>query len=111
MTNIQKAIMADIKAHILEDVANDTKGNQESYFAQFLKGFKFYNMEHMPDYNGDLATKCYPNEKILIRYRVRTFFKAAKYENNVALWQINLYSDGTTSIYFDGTEYYKEETK
>ena len=111
MTNIQKAIMADIKAHILEDVANDTKGNQESYFAQFLKGFKFYNMEHMSDYNGDLATKCYPDGKILIRYRVRTFFKAAKYEDNVALWQINLYSDGTTSIYFDGAEYYKEETK
>lgn len=41
----------------------------------------------------------------LTHYRVTTRFKAAKYDDNGAIWDVCIYSNGHCGIYFDGTEY------
>lgn len=108
MTIIQNAIMTAIKEHI-KSRTNDPGCND---WEAFLKGMKFVNMTY--DHERGAQTMCafqateeHPeyDDMSLSRYTVKTRFKAAKYENNVAVWQVNIYSNGDIAIYFDGTTY------
>lgn len=92
MTNIQKAILADIKAHCTEC----------DYCGKFNKGLRFLSMRPYTKTNSFTVMS---DGTELIKYEVKCKFSAAKYENNVVVFMVNLYSDGTTGIYFDGTEY------
>lgn len=53
---------------------------------------------------------CFDNET-LVKYRVVCSFKAKKYENNRAIFQVNVYDNPTGSkenaiiVFFDGEEY------
>ena len=95
MTILQKAIFAEIKAHNA-DRAED--------LGRFNTGIKFESMTryNKPGYQDFVV--CYSGET-LTRYEVKCRFKAPKYENNIVKYMVNVYSDGTTGIYFDGTEY------
>ena len=101
MTLIQKALFEEIKAHIKHDI----EGDPVNYagFEQYLNGIKFESMTY--DHNREVFTMCYPGDISLTRYTVKTRFRAKKYEDNIAIWQVNVYSDGTVSVYFDGTKY------
>ena len=103
LTIMQKAIMTAIK-----------KNNSERELEWFNKGIKFMSMgryikegyqEHVitgfnNTVNGEYAS--------LTRYEVKCTFKPAdKWEDNIVKYQVNIYSDGTMGIYFDGTEWKK----
>lgn len=99
MTILQKAIMSEIKAHVKEDVEN--KGIE--LFAKYLKGMKFESMAI--DSKREQNVKVYKTDITFNHYTVKTRFKAAKYDNNIAVWDVVIYSNGECGVYYDGEEY------
>lgn len=91
MTAIQKAIFTEIKTH---------NANYD-YLSEYNKGIKFVSMGR---YNRDEFTVC-SDGNTMVKYLIKCRFKAPKYENNVVIYMVNIYSDGSMGIYFDGTEY------
>lgn len=95
MTLLQSAILAEIKIHNCDD----------EYLAQFNRNIKFLSMERYIKDGYDEYTICY-NGDSMAKYLVKCSFKPAeKYGNNVVKYMVNIYSDGSVGIYFDGTEY------
>ncbi len=93
MTNLQKFITSEVKAH-----------NKERELEQFNKGLKFLSMEMYNKEGYENFVLC-SSGHTMARYEVKFTFTAKKYENNVVKYMVNIYSDGSMGIYFDGTEY------
>ena len=101
---------------ISERNSNDSDG----YFQQFNKSLKLLSMApdrrrgaHFDTYHnefpneaqGDYET-CNRIDDAALRLAVKCSFKPAnKYDNNVVLYEVVLYSNGEMSVYFDGTAY------
>ena len=86
-----EAIVKVIKEHIKEC----------DYLNYKVKGF-----ESIKKLDGNI--QCHPNVHggaILDRYEVSVRIVAKKYENNITKWQVNIYSNGDTAIYFNGEDY------
>lgn len=80
--------------------AHNTERN-DLFMEKFNKGLKFKWMELI---EGKEAVKC-SDGNTMTCYRVGFNFKAPKYENNVVFYEVAIYTDGSMSIYFDGTSY------
>lgn len=96
MTAIEKAIFTLIKKH----------NEKDEYLKQFNKGIKFASMGRYIKEGYEEFVICSDGDS-LTRYEAKCFFTPAiKGDNNVVKYQVNMYSDGSISLYFDGTEYY-----
>jgi len=87
----------EIKAHIKHDIecSPATYGDWE----RFLKGFKVVGWEFVKAVNTSNG------HGQMLKYKVITSFKAPKYENNRAKWEVNIYQTNDIGVYFDGTDY------
>lgn len=94
MTTLQKAIFSEIKKHI----------NEADYLMEYSKGIKFESMDRYQKEGYEEYVICSGGVS-LTRYEVKCRFKALKYEDNIVVFMVNVYSDGEIGIYFDGTEY------
>ena len=103
LTILQKAIMQAIKKY------NASKEDLE----RFNKGIKFKSMGRYLHRNyEEYVITMFENltnvdEFVsMVKYEVKCYFKPAnKGDNNIVKYMINIYSDGSMGIYFDGTEY------
>lgn len=101
---IKKAILTAIKEHC----ANSDKYNDITMY----KPVGNY-IEMCPSISREFTTKCSSNYKegvpelYMNSYTVYTKCKAKKYENNIVIWDVKIYSNGDLGIYFDGTKYVK----
>ena len=102
MTTLQKAIMTEIKAHIKDRF--DTLG-------EYGKAIKFHSMGRYDGIEGDDFAICFDGNS-MVSYKVECTFKPAKkWDNNLVIFKVNLYSNGDMGIYFDGTSYFIDLTK
>lgn len=74
---------------------------EREYMAKFNKGLKFQSMALI---DGKEAVKC-SDGNTMTCYNVKFSFKAGKFENNIVNYEVALYTDGSMSIYFNGTSY------
>lgn len=74
-------------------------------WTRFLKGFKVTSWKVTEVVEGAYIENDVAGQ--LIKYEVTTAFKAPKYENNRVNWQVNIYQDNSTGVYFNGTSYEK----
>lgn len=87
-----KAIINLIKKH----------NNDRAELAAYNKGIKFLSMKLK---DGENFIKCCDGN-VLTKYEVRCKFKPAnKWDNNVVIYQFNMYSNGDHGFYFDGTAF------
>lgn len=94
MTFFQKAIIQEIK----ENNANS------DYLNKYNRGLKFEKMNAYKKNGLNTYTVCSSGE-CLVRYEVICKFKPeTKWDNDIVIYQVNVYSDGTMSVYFDGTK-------
>lgn len=91
MTFLQKAIFNAIKEHTTNPDNNYLMKNKPIEFISMSEGAR----ENIRCYNGITLT----------HYTVKTRHKAEKYEDNITIWDICIYSNGDCGIYFDGTSY------
>ena len=98
MTHLEKAIFNEIKDHLEEE--------GREYLKDYKNGIKFLDMGRYIKENYQEFSVLHGGKYTMIKYKVRTLFKPEiKYANNCVDWMVNIYSDGTMGIYFDGTEY------
>ena len=91
MTWFQTAIYKAIKEHCAKP--------ENDYIAAY-KPIEFMSMAE--DINRPTVT-CYDGT-ILTHYSACTRFKTEnKYDDNIAVWDVCIYSNGNCGIYFDGT--------
>lgn len=93
LTWLQLAIYEAIKAHCTEE------GHE---YISMYKPIEFIEMHE----SGRKTVKCSGGSidgTTLTHYTVITKFKAAKYDDNGAMWDVCIYSNGECAIYFDGT--------
>ena len=88
---LQKAIMNLIKEHTT---------NPEKTFLQTVKPVEFISMSQ-----GERGVIKCANGITATHYTVKTRHKAKKYEDNIAIWDFVVYSNGDCGIYFDGLSY------
>lgn len=94
MTWLQEAIYEAIKEH----VANA----ENSYIAEY-KPIEFIAMAEDVNRKPVMCVGGAIDGATLTHYSVRTRFQAEEYKENVAVWDVCLYSNGHCRIYFDGT--------
>lgn len=101
LTPMQKAIMTEIK-----------KNNTDSaYLNQYNKGIKFEHMSRYIDENyKEYTITSYTDENgenvSMTKYMVECRIKPIhRHGNNIVKYMVNVYSDGTMTVYFDGTDY------
>lgn len=115
MTFLEKAILAEIKEN----------NERDDYLVKFNKGIK---LEKVGKYNGEIMANrqygdtChyeYPNasngdwtsvkvEDTYLRLSVECSYKPSnKYDNNIVMYEVYLYSCGMMVAMFDGTKYVK----
>ena len=99
MTTLQKAIYKAIKEHY---------SNTENDFLTNEKPIEFISMELSTRRD---TVKCYDG-KTLTHYEVITRHSVKdKLDDNLTIWDVCMYSDGTTGIYYDGSGWlYKKST-
>ena len=91
MNTIQKTIYKAIKAHY-EETINDFLTNE--------KPIEFISMEISEKRK---TVKCYDG-KTLTHYEVITRHSVKdKYDDNLTIWDVCLYSDGSIGVYYDGS--------
>lgn len=99
MTILQSALLTEIKLH-----------NVDRNMPEFNKSIKFLEMGLYSNYNpycADVVENCYNDPNLMLtRYYVKISFKPKhKYDDNIAVYQVNVYSDGHVMIYFHNTTY------
>lgn len=95
MTLLQSAILAEIKIHNCD----------REYLTQFNKSIRFLSMGRYIKEGYKEFAVCYGGYT-MTKYLVKCSFKPKnKYDDNVVKYMVNIYSDGTMGIYFDGTEF------
>ena len=102
-----KAIMAEIK---------ETNANAD-YLVCYNKGIKLISIDQNTKHGENLFTTHHNEwdeekkeynriDDIGMKLEVKCKFKPAdKWENNIVIYEVVLYSDGSIRIFFDGTEY------
>ena len=90
MTAMQKMIFKAIKEHYK---------NTEGDFLTNEKPLEFISMELSPKRE---TVKCY-NGTTLTHYEVLTRKSAKNLDDNLSIWDICMYSDGTLGVYYDGS--------
>lgn len=93
----------------MNEIKNHLKESGNEYLKAYADGIKFYDMGRYIKTGYNEFTECCDGTT-MVKYRVRTKFKTKfKFDNNTVDWMVNIYSDGTIGIYFDGTEYIHAE--
>lgn len=77
-----------------KEIRNNIK--EHYYLEEYGKGFKVLSVK---------LNRAVEDSDCIAEFLVKTSFKANRYENNVAVWKVAVYSDDTVQSYFDGTEY------
>jgi len=95
MTNwLTKAIFKAIKEHCT---------NPDNKYIADNKPVEFISMEEST--RKTVRCDACDGKPTLTHYTVKTRHKASKYEDNISIWDVCIYSNGDCGIYFDGTEY------
>lgn len=92
MTTMQKAIYKEIKNKCVAP---------ENEYLRSEKPCEFLSM----DISKTRETITCFDGTILTHYEVKTRHTAKKYEDNITVWDVCVYSNGDLGIYFDGKEY------
>lgn len=96
---MKKIEMNWLQAEIYNAIKDKCTNPDNDYIANY-KPVEFIEMKE-----SDRGTVRCCGGEVLTHYEVRTRHKAAKYDDNIAIWDICVYSNGDCGIYFDGAEY------
>jgi len=101
-----------IKMAILKAIKDKCTNSSEWNDMTMYKPVGNY-IDMCPSLTRKFVSKCSPNYKdgiselYMNSYTVHTKIKAKKYEDNIAIWDVKIYSNGDLAIFFDGSMYTK----